>query len=43
LEPLLGADLRKEINADVPIADIKAMVARAKKLLGQALAAIEGH
>jgi hypothetical protein len=43
LEPLLGADLRKEINADAPIADIKAMVARAKKLLGQALAAIEGH
>ncbi len=43
LEPLLGADLRKEINADAPVADIKAMVARAKKLLGRALAAIEGH
>ena len=42
LEPLLGADLRKEISENVPVEDIEAMVARAKELLAEALAALEG-
>jgi hypothetical protein len=42
LEPLLGADLRKSIQEGAPVSDIKDMVARAKELLAQALAAIEG-
>jgi hypothetical protein len=43
LEPLLGAELRRQINADAPVADIKEMVARAKRLLHEALASVEGH
>lgn len=43
LEPLLGADLRKELGAGAPVEEIEEMVARAKELLGEALEAIEGH
>ena len=43
LEPLLGADLRKEITAGAPVSEIQAMVDRALVLLGQALEALEAH
>jgi hypothetical protein len=41
LEPLLGADLRSEIDAGAPVSDIEQMVERAKVLLAEALEAIE--
>ena len=41
LEPLLGADLRKQIREDAPVADLEHMVVRAKGLLAGALKAIE--
>jgi hypothetical protein len=41
LEPLLGAELRRQIQEGAPVEDIEAMVARAKELLGEALAALE--
>ena len=40
LEPLLGADLRRQIREGAPVEDIKDMVTRAKELLQEALAAI---
>ena len=46
LEPLLGAELRKRIREGAPPSDIAALVARAEKLLGRALEALEhggGH
>jgi hypothetical protein len=45
LEPLLGAELRKRIREGAPAGEIAAMVARAEKLLGRALEALEhgGH
>jgi hypothetical protein len=42
LEPLLGADLRRRISEGAAVAEIEAMVERAKELLGQALEALEG-
>ena len=42
LEPLLGADLRKEILAGAPVEDVEAMVERAKTLLAKPLKALEG-
>ena len=41
LEPLLGAELRKRIREGAPVAEIRAMVARAKELLAQGVAAVE--
>jgi hypothetical protein len=41
LEPLLGAELRKRMREGAPVAEIESMVARAKQLLGQAVAALE--
>lgn len=41
LEPLLGAELRHRITGDAPVSEIKDMVARAKELLAEALAALE--
>lgn len=41
LEPLLGADLRAEIQAGAPQEDIESMIAQARTLLEEALAAIE--
>ena len=41
LEPLLGADLRKQIREDASVADVEQMVVRAKDLLADALKAIE--
>ena len=41
LEPLLGADLRAEIQAGAPQEDIESMIDRARTLLEEALAAIE--
>jgi hypothetical protein len=41
LEPLLGADLRREISAGAPVEEIESMVARAEELLAEALEAIE--
>jgi hypothetical protein len=43
LEPLLGADLRNEIQAGAPVSEIEAMVADAKALLAEALEALEGE
>lgn len=43
LEPLLGADLRREITAGAPAEDIEQMVARAEELLAEALDAIAEH
>jgi hypothetical protein len=40
LEPLLGADLRKQIREDASVADVEQMVVRAKDLLADALKAI---
>ena len=42
LEPLLGAALRKRIRDGAPPAEIRAMVARAKRLLAQGVKALEG-
>jgi hypothetical protein len=42
LEPLLGADLRKEILDGAPVEDIEAMIERAKTLLDEALEALDG-
>jgi hypothetical protein len=42
LEPLLGAELRKQIRDGAPPTEIRAMVARAKRLLAQGVAALEG-
>ena len=41
LEPLLGAELRRQMEAGASEEEIGEMIARAKELLGQALAAIE--
>jgi hypothetical protein len=41
LEPLMGAELRKQIREGVPVAEIRAMVARAKGLLAQGVSAVE--
>lgn len=41
LEPLLGAELRRQIQEGAPPEDIEAMVERAKDLLAEALEAIE--
>lgn len=41
LEPLLGADLRRRISEGASVDEIRSMVARAKELLAQALAALE--
>ncbi|MDQ3953995.1 MAG: hypothetical protein M3285_00400 [Actinomycetota bacterium] len=43
LEPLLGADLRRQITAGAPVEDIEQMVARAEELLADALEAIAEH
>lgn len=40
LEPLLGAELRKQIGEGAPIETIQSMISRAKELLAEALAAI---
>ena len=42
LEPLLGAELRKQIRAGVPQDEIANMVRRAKQLLAQGVRALEG-
>ena len=41
LEPLLGAELRRQIQDGAPVEDIEAMVERAKVLLADALEALE--
>lgn len=41
LEPLLGAELRRQIQDGAPVDDIKAMIERAKELLAEALEALE--
>jgi hypothetical protein len=41
LEPLLGAELRRQIQDGAPIEDIKAMIERPKELLAEALEALE--
>lgn len=44
LEPLLGAELRRQIQAGAPQEDIESMIARARELLDEALEALEtGH
>jgi hypothetical protein len=43
LEPLLGADLRRQITAGAPVEDIEKMTARAEELLAEALEAIAEH
>jgi hypothetical protein len=43
LEPLLGAELRRQINEDEPVAVIEATVATAKGLLDQAIDALPHH
>lgn len=40
LETLLGADLRQQLSDGAPIEEIESMVARARELLQEALAAI---
>jgi hypothetical protein len=42
LEPLLGAELRKQIRAGASRAEIESMVKRAKQLLAQGVKALEG-
>jgi hypothetical protein len=42
LEPLLGAELRKQIREGAPKEEIEAMVRRAKALLAQGIKALEG-
>lgn len=41
LEPLLGAELRRQIQEGAPVEDIETMVARAKELLAEALEILE--
>jgi hypothetical protein len=41
LEPLLGAELRRQIQEGASVEDIETMVARAKELLGDALEILE--
>jgi molybdenum-dependent DNA-binding transcriptional regulator ModE len=41
LEPLLGADLRKQIREEARVEDVEQVVVRAKELLADALRAIE--
>ncbi|HEY7876152.1 MAG TPA: hypothetical protein VIG64_13640, partial [Actinomycetota bacterium] len=41
LEPLLGADLRRQIQASAPQEEIESMIARARELLAEALHALE--
>lgn len=41
LEPLLGADLRRQIQEGAPVEDIEEMVARAKELLAEAVEILE--
>lgn len=41
LEPLLGAELRSQIQAGAPVVDINAMVERIRELLDEALAGLE--
>jgi hypothetical protein len=41
LEPLLGAELRKQIDEDAPKEEIETMIDRARRLLRQALEALE--
>jgi hypothetical protein len=43
LEPLLGANLRREIQAGAPQEEIESMIARARALLDDALEALEGE
>ena len=43
LEPLLGAELRRQINEGATLEEIQTMVDRAKDLLGQAIEALEHH
>jgi hypothetical protein len=43
LEPLLGAELRRQIQEGAPIEDIEEMVARAKELLAEALEILEAE
>ena len=43
LEPLLGAELRRQIQAGAPQEEIDSMIERAKELLGEALDALEGE
>jgi hypothetical protein len=42
LEPLLGAELRKQIREGAPAAEIRAMVIRAKRLIAQGVTAVQG-
>lgn len=42
LEPLLGAELRRQIQAGAPQEEIESMIARARQLLHEALEALEG-
>ena len=43
LEPLLGAELRRQIQDGAPVEDIEEMVARAKELLADALEILEAE
>lgn len=43
LEPLLGAELRRQIQDGAPVEDIETMVARAKELLAEALEILESE
>jgi hypothetical protein len=43
LEPLLGAELRRQINEGATLEEIQAMVDQAKGLLAQAVEALEHH
>lgn len=43
LEPLLGAELRRQIGAGAPVEEISSMIDRAIALLAEALAAISEH
>lgn len=43
LEPLLGAELRKQIDAGVPASEIESMIEEAKGLLAEALEVLEAE
>lgn len=43
LEPLLGVELREEIQAGAPQQQIESMIARSRELLNEALEALEGE
>ncbi len=43
LEPLLGAELRRQIEAGAPASEIDSMIERARELLADALKAVESH